>query len=79
MAFALFRQLVLVALIDALGTVSFVRSAAVPLRLLDSLLLHVIESVVQINGRVAMVRDLANLVQDRLGYRFFALLFATVS
>ena len=78
MTFTLFRQLVLVALIDAPGTVSFVRSAAVSLRLLDSLLLHVIESVVQINGRVAMVRDLANLVQGRLGYRFFALLFATI-
>ena len=79
MAFALFRQLVLVALIDAPGAVSFVRTAAVSLGLLDSLLLHVIERVVQINGRVAMVRDLANLVQDRLSYRFFAFLFATVS
>ena len=78
MAFALFRQLVLVALIDAPGAVSFVRTASVSLGLLDSLLLHVIERVVQINGRVAMVRDLANLVQDRLSYRFFAFLFATI-
>ena len=56
------------------------RASEISPRLVDSWrLLHIIEGMIQINGRIAMVLDLANLVQDRRCYRLFAFLFATIS